>query len=67
MLKFENENCNLKNDNCDAGLKCNDVNDGCENDVGRCKKGISLYLLFKLIRDTWKNPLYKIFIKFWEQ
>jgi hypothetical protein len=30
----------LKHDECDAGLKCTDVKDGCKNDIGRCKKGI---------------------------
>ena len=38
--RFENELCDLKNDECNAGLKCTDVKDGCKNDVGRCKKGI---------------------------
>ena len=38
--RFENELCRLKRDECDVGLKCTDVNDGCKNGVGRCKKGI---------------------------
>ena len=38
--RFENELCYVKNDECQAGLKCKDVNDGCENSVGRCRKGI---------------------------
>ena len=39
--RFENELCDLKyRDGCGAGLKCTEVNDGCKNDVGRCKKGI---------------------------
>ena len=36
--KEENELCDLTRDNCNDGLECVDQNDGCDNDVGRCKK-----------------------------
>ena len=38
-MKKENELCSLKENNCGIGLTCTNEKDGCDNDVGKCRKG----------------------------
>ena len=54
-IKIQDEICDLKLDNCDVGLKCKDVKDGCNNGIGRCKHGIFQKFLIKLNQIVWKN------------
>ena len=37
--KLQNQLCDLIHDNCDDGLKCTAEDDGCDSEVGRCKRG----------------------------
>ena len=57
--KFENQACNLDTDNCDYGLTCQEEDDGCENGVGKCRKGclirINLCLVVHLLFNFPKN------------
>ena len=47
--KLENENCDLEKDNCGAGLKCRDIKDGCGNNVGRCIKSGTWWMLLSYL------------------
>ena len=57
--KGKNNLCSLSLNNCASGLACVDDDDGCDNDVGKCR-GIIILVYCKVFSEKFGNCLIQL-------